>query len=219
MKKYVLSSVVFTCFSTAFAQNPWVQITENGLPPGVPSPLSEKSAFPNIQKIEEMRVKSFQKEFAAVLARHTGERSSHTETPGLVSSWRQLRITFTPIAAPAGDKEIGAAPAGTRLNNMWTGLDRYYSRPDGTLYKITEYDFKKTGGKFFMDKHATHIRIKGELAVSAITVLQDMQLDEVTWVRPQGIYTDVQLLRKSNEDNGNRNAPANQAVSVANMLN
>lgn len=94
----------------------------------------------------------------------------------------KLKIRFKPKALDRGTL-IAAAPSGTKINDIWTGVDRFFQIQGAGSVRLSEVDLAASGGKFYMMKEAVNTRVHGKPAISRVFTDDDGHtIEEVVWV-------------------------------------
>jgi hypothetical protein len=109
-------------------------------------------------------------------------------SPEVHKNLSQLSLTFKAAAFDKGAL-IAVAPAGTKIDKSWTGLDRFFQLPGAGVMRLTEYDLGATGGKFFMAKEAVNTSVNGQPAISKVFVGENgLSIEEIVWVSGRKFY-------------------------------
>lgn len=113
-----------------------------------------------------------------------GER----EIPEVHKDLSKLKVRFKPKSMH-GATLIAATPSGTRLDDTWTGLERFFHIEGAGSVRLSEVDLDATGGKFYMMKEAVNTRVHGNPAISKVFVDESGQtVEEIVWVEDGKFY-------------------------------
>lgn len=171
------------------------------LPPGEAEKMRKSSrtiasdGFSLVEKSPEM-VKGFfthmnaAKTYIARQEMPNGQQQDKGEsaTPEVHKDLSKLKIRFKPKSLDRGAL-IAAAPSGTKLNDAWTGVERFFQIEGAGSVRLSEVDLGATGGKFFMIKEAVNAQVRGKPAISRVFTDDDGQsIEEVVWVEGGKFY-------------------------------
>jgi hypothetical protein len=150
------------------------------LPPGEAQKMRNGShaiamdGFSLMEKSPEM-VKGFfahlnaAKTYVARQGIENGQQQNKEEgaIPEVRKDLSKLKIRFKPKALDRGTL-IAAAPSGTKINDIWTGVDRFFQIQGAGSVRLSEVDLAASGGKFYMMKEAVNTRVHGKPAISRV---------------------------------------------------
>jgi hypothetical protein len=116
------------------------------------------------------------------------QNKEETGVPEIHKDLSKLKIRFKPKALSRGTL-IAAAPSGTKIDDTWTGVDRFFHIEGVGSLRLSEVDLAATGGKFYMMKEAVNARVHGKPAISRVFTDDDgLTIEEVVWVEGGKFY-------------------------------
>ena len=149
------------------------------------------NGFSTIEKSAE-KVSGFFRHLEAVKAELTIQAQTNpllenkhgsAHGPLVYKALADLKLGFQ-AASFDGGKLISVTPAGTMMNDAWTGVERFIELENAGVVRLTEYDLGATKGKFFMLKDAVNTQVQGDPAISRVFVDDaGRSLEEIVWVR------------------------------------
>jgi len=148
-------------------------------------PISAYDGFSTVEKVPEA-VKGFfgHMNAAKKYLERQGQlnEKGEREVPEVHKDMSTLKLTFKPAKFSRGGL-IAATPSGTKVKDVWTGIDRFFHIEGAGSVRLSEVDLAASGGKFFMMKEAINTRVRGKPAISRIFSDEDGQtVEEVVWV-------------------------------------
>lgn len=104
------------------------------------------------------------------------------DTPEVHKDLSKLKTRFKPKSLNRAAL-IAAAPSGSKVDDAWTGVERFFHVEGAGDVRLSEVDLAATGGKFYMMKEAVNTRVHGKPAISRVFTDDDGQMiEEVVWV-------------------------------------
>ena len=112
------------------------------------------------------------------------DAAQRTGRPQVVKDLSKLKITpFSPKKHSSNQRLLVASPAGLLTEDGWSGVERHISVPNVGVYKLTEFDLAKSGGKFFLASDAVNANIEDLPAATKEFVDDEGNIvEEAVWV-------------------------------------
>lgn len=115
-------------------------------------------------------------------------QNKETHLREVYNNLSKLKLSFTAATFDRGAL-IAVTPAGTKINNAWTGVERFFRVGEAGVARLTEYDLAPTQGKFYMIKEAVNTRVSGKPAISKVFIDDDgRSIEEIVWVSGQKFH-------------------------------
>lgn len=181
------------------------------------SPDMVKGFFQHMNKAKELVAK---KELVANPPRLNSNNlgTPQEKDPEVHKNLSTLKVGFK---AASFDRAtlIAASPAGTKINDSWTGLERFFHVENAGVVRLTEYDLGTTNGKFYMLKDAIKTRVLGKPAISKVfTDNEGQMIEQIVWVNGTKFYM-LTFGPDLVASNANTKLKANPHVSAASIAN